>query len=544
MIRNPFLPALVAAAALAAGCSPEQARPPCPEGKLCLHAGNTSEPNTLDPHKASGTWENNIISDMLIGLTTDDAAGNPIPGMAERWETSADGLTWTFHLREAVWSDGVPVTAEDFVYAVRRIMNPETAAEYASLLYVIAGTQAVAEGKAAPETIGVRALGPRTLEIKLKNPAPYLPELATHYTMYPVPSHIVKQHGDAWVQPGRYLSNGPYVLTENRLGDYVKLVKNPRFYDAANVCLDEVYYYPTRDPIAAERRIKRGELQYNSDIQSNRIAFLRKPDQIPDYVHTHTYLGVAYLAFNQNVPAFKDRRVRRALAMAIDREFITDKLLRAGQEPAYAYVPPGVAGYPAGVEVDWADWPLERRQAEARRLLAEAGYGPDRPLTVEIKHRNSPDPMLWMPAVQADWQAVGVKAELMQNETQIAYAAYRSRDFQVADAAWIADYNDAMSFLYLHESSTGAQNYGDYKNPAYDALIAQANNEADAGRRAEIMRRAETVMLADAPIAPIYFYVAKTLVSPELTGFVPNIVDKHRKRFMCFKGARQQAQAG
>jgi oligopeptide transport system substrate-binding protein len=537
VIRKSLALAALIAATVAGACTPEAATPRCPPGKLCLHAGNGSEPNSLDPHKATGTWENTIISDMIVGLTTDDAAGKPIPGMAERWETSADGLTWTFHLREASWSDGTPVTADDFVFAIRRIMDPETASEYASLLYVIKGAQAANEGKGPLEAIAVRAVNPRTVEYVLNNPAPYLPELATHYTMYPVPKHVVEKNPSDWVQPGSYVANGPYTLAENRLGDYVRLVKNPRFYDAANVCLDEIYYYPTRDAISAERRVKRGELHLNSDIQSNRIAFLRRSDQIPEYVHTNIWLGVAYLAPNKAVPAFRDVRVRQAMSMAIDREFITDKLLRGGQVPAYAFVPPGVAAYPGGVKPHWADWTLERRQAEARRLLAAAGYGPERPLTFEIKHRNSPDPMLWMPAVQADLAQVGIKATLTQNETQIAYAAYRSRDFEMADAAWIADYNDAMSFLYLQESSTGSQNYGDYNNPRYDALLKSANNEPDAERRAEYMKAAEQVLVDDAGVLPVYFYVNKNLVNPNVTGFVNNLVDKHRKRFMCFKDA-------
>jgi oligopeptide transport system substrate-binding protein len=200
-------------------------------------------------------------------------------------------------------------------------------------------------------------------------------------------------------------------------------------------------------------------------------------------------------------------------------------------------VPPGVANYRTATPPAWASWPLERRQAESRRLLAAAGYGPSNPLKIEIKHRNTPDPMLFMPAVQADWKAVGVDARLAQNETQIAYAAYRSRDFQVADAAWLADYNDAMSFLYLMQSATGAQNYGDYRNPAYDALLAKADTEPDAQRRATYLAEAERIMLEDAPFAPIYFYVNKNLVNPKITGWVDNLVDHHRPRYWCVKGA-------
>lgn len=523
------------AAVSLASCAPEApARPPCPKGEVCILAGNGSEPVSLDPHKTTGTWEDRILSSAMMGLTQDAPDGSAIPGAAERWETSADGLVWTFHLRDSVWSDGVPVTAEDFVYGFRRILDPKTAAEYASLIYFIKNAQAVNEGKLPGTALGARAIDAKTLELTLAHPAPYLPEVAKHQTMYPVPKHMVEKLGDAWALPKNYVGNGPFNIVEWRLGDYVKLVKNPRFYEADKVCVNQIYFYPTTDSTMAERRVKRGELDMNSDIQSNRIAFLRK--DMPGYVRTYTYLGVTYLAFNSSVPAFKDKRVREALAMSIDREFITQKLLRGGQKPAYTFVPPGVANYHTAQPPAWAAWTLEKRQAEARRLLAAAGYGPDHPLRIEIKHRNTPDPMLFMPAIQADWKSIGVNAQLAQNEAQIAYAAYRSRDFQVADAAWIADYNDPMSFLYLQQSATGAQNYGDYKNPAYDALLAKADAEPDAKRRADYLAEAEKIMLDDVPVAPIYFYVSKNLVSPNVTGFTDNIIDHHRARYWCVKG--------
>lgn len=533
MIRNLFLVAI--AAIFVSSCGQKApSRPVCAEGKVCVAAGNGSEPATLDPHKATGTWEDRIISDMIVGLTQSDPSGEPIPGMAERWETSPDGLTWTFYLRDAVWSDGVPVTADDFVFSLRRILDPKTASEYASLLYFIKNAQPVNEGKVPPSALDVESVGPKTLIIRLEHPAPYLPELAKHQTMYPAPKHVVEKWGDAWVQPGHYVSNGAYVLKEWRLGDFVRLEKNPRFYEADSVCIDEVYYYPTNDAISAERRVKRGELDWNADIQSNRIAFLRK--EVPEYVRVYTYLGVTYMAFNTNVPAFKDKRVRQALTMSIDREFITQKLLRGGQVPAYTFTPPGVANYSAAKPPYWAGWPLAKRQAEARRLLKEAGYTPQRPLRFEIKHRNTPDPMLYTPAVQADWKEIGVDAQLAQQETQIAYADYRVRAFDVADAAWVADYNDAMSFLYLQQSATGPQNYGDYKSPAYDALLAKADNEPDAAVRARYLAEAESLMLDDAPVAPIYFYVNKNLVNPKITGWVDNIIDHHRTRFLCVNG--------
>ncbi len=535
LIRNLFLLAVLL---LAAGCGPKTApRPACPHGKLCLHRGNVSEPNTLDPQKSTGVAEDNIQSDLMVGLVADDAEGRPVPGVAQSWSTSADGLVWTFRLRESQWSDGVPLTSDDFVFALRRLLDPRTAAQSASLLYVIKNAQAVNRGDAPPEALGVRAPDPATLEVTLEHPAPYLLQLAKHHTFYPVPRHAVERWGDDWVRPGRLVSNGPYVLAEWRLGDYVRAVKNPRFWDADKVCYDQVFYYPTADAVAAERRVLDGELDLNTDIQSNRIAWLRARPASAPFVRVHTYLGTAYLAFDSGAktpnPALRDRRVRQALSMAIDRDFITRKLLRGGQVAAYSFVPPGVDGYTGGARAPWADWPLARRQAEARRLLAEAGYGGDHPLRLELKHRNTPDPMLTAPAIQADWRAVGVRAELAQEEVQIAYQDYRIRNFDIADAAWIADYDDAMSFLYVLKSSTGAQNYGDYANPAYDALIVRAENQADPGERGRLMAEAERLMLEDAPVAPIFFYVSKSLVSPAIDGWRDNISDRHRTRWLC-----------
>jgi oligopeptide transport system substrate-binding protein len=535
-VRRAVVAALALAGALLAGCEPE-VRPACPAGKLCLQAGNQAEPISLDPAKNTSIQGDNVVSDLFVGLVTSDAAGKAIPGAALSWTSSPDGLVWTFKLRPAVWSDGTPVTADDFVYSLRRLQDPKAAIEYSYLAYLVKNAEQVNAGKAPAEALGARAIDPQTLELTLEHPAPYLPELLKHHIFYPVPAHVVRKWGDAWIDPAHFVSNGPFTLGAWKLGDHIRLTKNPRFYDARNVCLDEVYYYPTVDSISAERRVRRGELDLNIDIQSNRIAYLRQPDQIPAYVHTYTWLGVDYLAFNTRLAKFKDRRVRQALTMAIDRDFIVDKLLRGGMEPAYAFTPPGVANYPGGVKPYWADWSFERRQAEARRLLAQAGYGPARPLKLEIKHRNTSDPTLFMPAIQADWRSIGVEATLAPNEGQIAYQAYRTRDFEVADASWIADYDDALTFLALMQSSTGAQNYGDYANPVYDGLLLKADNEPDAAKRADYLMQAEKMMLEDAPVAPVYFYISKNLVNPNVTGWIDNVPDHHRKRWLCFKDA-------
>lgn len=536
MVRG--LLAAAAAAALLTGCGDSGGgRPACPPGKLCMMIGNGAEPATLDPAKVTGTWENNIVGDLFEGLVTEDAAGESIPGAALSWTTSEDGLVWTFKLRDANWSDGVPVTADDFVFALRRLQDPATASEYAYLLNVIQGAQEINAGKAAPDTLGVRAIDPKTLEIRLTHPAPYLLGLLSHSTAYPVPAHVVRRLGEAWVRPGNMVGNGAYTLSSWALGDRVRLVKNPRFHDAANICLDELYFFPTQDYVTAERRVLQGELDTHARTYANRIAYVKQ--RAPDYIRTHLWLTNQYLMFNAENPKFKDIGVRQAVSMAIDREFIVHKVRRAGEAPAYGFVPPGIANYPNAARVRWADWPFEKRQAEARRLLAEAGYGPGNPLRFELLHRAIEHQPIW-PAIQADLKSVGVEVELVGMESQVAYAAFRSRDFEMGDVGWVADFNDPVNFLELNRSSTGAQNYGDYRNPRYDALLARADQEPDANRRAEFLREAEQMVLDDMPVVPLIFGPSSNLVHPDVTGFVDNVEDDHRHRWMCFRNAEQR----
>jgi len=526
--------AVLTAALMLAGCQGKAQRPACPVGKVCLEYGNEVEPLTLDPQKANLLSESRPIGDLMMGLTTETPEADPMPGMATSWETSPDGLTWTFHLRDAKWSDGAPVTADDFVYTYRRILAPQTASIYAYLVYILKNGEAVNAGRTPGTALGAKALDPHTLELTLEHPAPYLPQLLMHQSFYPVPRHVVEKLGDAWVKPGNYVSNGPYRLVSWRLGDKMQLVKNPYFFDAAHVCVDRINYYPTPDAVSAERRIQRGELDVNASFQSNR--YQRLQESMPGYARTHVSLATSYLAFNtRDVKALKDKRVRRALSEAVDRDFITAKLMRAGQIPAYSFVPPGTANSAPGPKVAWAGMPLAQRQIEARALLAQAGYTSKHPLKIEIKSSNNTDTLLLMEAVQADWRAIGVETTLQQNEGAVAFAAYRERDFQVGFMSWYADFNDPVTFLGLLKSDTGAQNYGDYKSPAYDALLAAADREPDAASRAQILARAEQTMLDDEGMAPVFFVVNRALVNPRVTGWADNPLNFHRARWLCVK---------
>ncbi|HWA59873.1 MAG TPA: peptide ABC transporter substrate-binding protein [Caulobacteraceae bacterium] len=533
--------AILALGAGLAGCGHEKiARPACPTGQVCVEYGNTSDPTSLDPQLVTLTNEAVLMRALFEGLYQDSPKGEAILGLAQSVETSPDGLTWTFHLRPAKWSDGQPVTAHDFVYAYRRILDPKTAASYAYLVYLLKNGQEVNQGKAPLESVGAEAPDDRTLVLHLIHPAPYLPQILKHQSFYPVPEHVVKRWGAAWSQPAHIVGDGPYVLVDWRLGDRVRVVRNPLYYDADKVCVDRFDFLPISDAVSAERRVRRGEIDVSDTIQSSRVAYLKRPDQIPTYVHTHTYLSTAYVIFNTHVPAFARREVRQALSMTVDREFITRKLLRAGQAPTFSFVPPGMAGYVPDDQRPkpyWAAWTFPQRQAEARRLLARAGFGPGHPLKFEMKTANATDTVLMAQAMQADWRAVGVEASLRQEDAQISANDYQIRDFQVGLISWILDYDDPLTFLDLMRSDTGQQNYGDYRNPAYDALLNQANHETDGAVRAQLLRRAEQMIVDDADVAPVDNGVNRNLVSPNITGWVDNFGDIHPAKYLCVKGA-------
>jgi oligopeptide transport system substrate-binding protein len=348
--------------------------------------------------------------------------------------------------------------------------------------------------------------------------------------MWPEPEHAVRRWGDAWTLPGRYVGDGPYTVVSWKLGDKVVLKKNPRFWDAANVCYGEIDFFPSSDAISNERSVRNRELDVSTTVQSNRIAYLQRTGMASS-LHVAPESGVTYLAFNLKDPSLRDVRVRQALSMGIDREFITRKLLRGGQVPAYSFVPPGLLGYDDGPKTYWSGWTFAARQAEARRLLAAAGYGPGHPLKLVIKHRNSSDPLLFMPAIQADWKDIGVQATLQQNDVQVAYQEYEIHDFQVGDAGWLSE--DPIVYLDLARSDTGGQNYGEYSNPAYDAALDAARATPDVTTYNADMRKAEAMLLADAPIAPLFYVSSRNLVNPAITNWFDNPTDQHPAHLLC-----------
>ena len=496
-----------------------------------LNRGNGAEPDTLDPHKAQGQWEYNIIGDMFIGLMTEDAAANAIPGACESYSVSGDGLTYRFRLRDHRWSDGVPVTAHDFEYSFRRIADPKFAAQYVSILYPIRNMEAVSTGGLPLEALGVHALDDRTLEIQFHFQVPYFAQLLTHFTTFAVPKHVVEKHGADWLRPENIVVNGPYILKQWTPNDHIELAKNPRFFDAANVPIETVFYYPTQDSEAALKRVRGGDFDLLTDsLPPQKIDWLRA--NMAKELRLWPSTLSQYVQFNVSRKPFDDVRVRTALSLAIDREIICDKVERAGEQPAYAFVPPGLPHYPGHAKVWFHDLPKPARLAKAKELLAQAGFGPNNPLSFDFSMTMTTEIKLISAAMQEMWRQIGVHARLAPSETQVHYAVLRKRQFEVAWAGWIADYRDPKNYLYLFQASTADMNYGGYHNPKFEALVDKSDNVGDPVARGKLLQQAEQVLLDDVAVAPVFFGVNRDLVSPQVKGWISNNINTNRTRFL------------
>jgi oligopeptide transport system substrate-binding protein len=516
---------------VAIGCAvPTQAAP------MVLHRANGAEPDTLDPAKATGVWENNIIGDMFIGLMTEDVHGQPVLGAAASYSVSPDGLVYTFKLRGGMtWSDGTPLTAADFVYSLRRLFDPKTASPYASILYPIKNAMNVNAGLDFSPELGVRALNEETLQITLAHPTPYFLSLLTHTTAMPVPRRAIEQFGDAWTKPDHIVVDGPYKLAQWVPNSIIRLTKNPRFYDAAHVAIGEVDYYPVADSSTVLKRFRAGDFDITNDFPAREYQVLKAGGYAgvtPSEVHVYPYVATTYVQFNVTRPPFDSAKVRRALSEAIDRKILTAKLLGDGEVPAYALVPPHMAHYENGPQLDFKNEPLAERQADAKRLLAEAGFSAAHPLKLTFRYRNRLDTKRVATAVAAMWKEVGVEAQLLSSDPQVHYNALRTGNFEVADAGWVADYNDAQNFLYLLQSNSGAMNYGRYSNPAFDALMKKADQTQSLAAREALLKQAEAIALRDEPLIPLFYGVSRALVKSYVKGYDDNTLGWHRTRYM------------
>lgn len=510
-------------------------------GADTLLRGNAGEPDTIDPALASGIQEGEIIGDLMVGLMTPDAMARPVPGMASHWQTSPDGLTWTFHLRQAQWSDGEPVTAEDFVYAWRRALTPETASTYAYFLYPLKNAVAVNNGKLPGTALGVRALDATTLEIHLEHPAPYLLEMLTHQTMSPVPQHVVESKGREWVRPGSYVGNGPFVLKEWVPNGHVLLEKNPRFYEADQVALKHVYFYPTDDYGAALDRMRNGELDTQDKLPGEKMDWIRA--NLPQLLHDMPNLTTEIIAVNFKRKPFDDIRVREALNLAINREALTQRIRRVGDMPAYAIVPPTTANYPGGAAFDFKTMRPADRVEKARSLMRAAGFNENNRVktTYMIRSTTPGGGRAVAAAVQQMLAQVYIDAAIIPNDMAIFYLTIQVHNFDICQSGWAADFNDASTFLELLQTG-GGNNWGEYSNSAYDALLDAAQADVDIVSRGKKLVTAEAIALKDHALMPIWFWNNSNLVWPYVKGWEANPMDFHRSRWVSIDQAARLKQ--
>jgi oligopeptide transport system substrate-binding protein len=481
-------------------------------------------PASLDPQKAAGEKPDPVIGDIFEGLVTDDAQGRPVPGQAESWLISSDGLIYTFHLRKDLrWSDGASLTADDFVFAFRRLVYPATAADFAYIQFPIKNAEAIATGKSEDiGALGVTAPDPHTLIITLERRTPYFLDALLQPSAYPLPRHVVSAFGADWAKPEHIVGNGPYKLVEAG-PEFIREVRNEIYHDATAVQITNVVYQVLDDE-SVLTAFDEGRVDIATHYAA-RGGFQRKT------AHRTPALGLWYLALNSSAGPLGRTEIRQALSMALDREALA-AAIGNGDLPAFGMVPPGVPGFKTNTyRPGWADTPLARRQAEARRLLTKLGFGAGNSLRLTLRTSKRDSQIKMGEAVARMWGAIGVTVDIVSTDIPTHQAALLKGDFTVAGARWILDYNDAADVLGLL-ASDHPNNYRSYANPMLDAALAAARRETDSNMRIVTLREIERRAMADTALIPLTWMTSNNLVAPSVSGFRDNVRDVHRTRWL------------
>ena len=480
---------------------------------------NGTEPESLDPHKISGLPEANIIRQQLVGLVTTDVQGKTIPAMAESWE-SKDNKVWVFKIRDAKWSNGDMVTAEDFVYSLRRVVDPNTASPYGSYLAdaKVEGAEAILNGQQAPETLGVRAIDNKTLEVRLSVPVPYFADMLIHISTSPVHRATVEKYGEKWTDPKNIVVNGPYKISEWGVNDKIVLQRNPAYYDNSNTTIDTITILPIESETTNVARYKAGEIDIGAGMPTEQFNELKA--ELGDEIQVSPSLCSFYYQYNNKKPPFDDVRVRRALALALDRETITQKVMGQGQTPAYQYTPPSIQGMAPFVP-EWQSWEPQKRIAEAKKLLNEAGYNEKNPLKFELLYNtNEGNKKLAVATSSLLKEALGfVEISLMNKEWKTFLDTFRNGNYQMARYTWCGDYNEPSTFLNIAKTGN-SNNWGRYSSVKFDTLMNQTLKEGvTPQQRAELYRQAEAQLDADMPQLNVFHIVKLSMIKPYVINF-------------------------
>ncbi|MEX9822744.1 ABC transporter substrate-binding protein [Raoultella planticola] len=486
-----------------------------------LVRNNGSEPASLDPHKVESDVEFNIISDLFEGLVSVSPAGEIEPRLAEKWENK-DNTVWTFHLRPGVtWSDGTAITAQDIVWSWQRLVSPLTASPYSSYPgnMHIANAQEIAEGKKAPETLGVKAVDDATLEVTLTQPNAALLAMLAHPSLVPIDKVLVNRFGEQWTKPEHIVTSGPYKLSAWVVNERIVAERNPRYWDNEHTVINKVIWLPIHSEAADVNRYKAGEIDIVYTVPINQFAQLKKT--MGDQLNVSPQLATYYYEFNTTRPPFNDPRVRLALNMALDKDIIAEKVLGQGQRPAWLISQPDIGGVKLQ-NPDYASWSRDKRIAEAKKLLSEAGYSDSHPLVFNLLYNTSESHQRVAIAASSMWKKnLGVEAKLQNQEWKTMLDTMHTHNFDAVRYAWIADYDDAATFL--NNFRTGdSENTSQYSNPAYDEALKNAAKASDGVARGKYYQQAEDLLAKDVPAVPVYHYVRTHLVKPWVGGFTPD----------------------
>jgi oligopeptide transport system substrate-binding protein len=529
-----WLPALAMSVVVVASTIPVARAADVPAGvqlaaKQELVRNNASEVETLDPNMAESVPSNNVTRDLFEGLTATNADGDVVPGVAEKWEQK-DATTWIFHLRKnAKWSNGEPVVANDFVYGCQRLVDPKTASPYATTfgIFLLNGADIIA-GKKPLNALGVRAIDAYTVEVKTPGPVSFIPELMSNTNLGPVNKAAVDKFGKDWTKPGKLAGNGAFMLKDWQVNNKLVLARNPNYWDAAHVQLTQVTYLPVESETTDIKLFQSGDNDWVYQLPSGTYAKYKQ--DFPNDMKLSPMLGLRYYSFNNRDPLLKDVRVRQALSMVIDRDILAQRVTADGQIPAYGVIVKGVKGADV-TAYDWSTWPMPKRVEEARKLLALAGVKPG---TVIHFAMNSSDYHKKMAIFAAsEWKTkLGLDTQIDTMEFKVLTKKRHSGDYQIARNGWVADYNDATTFLGL--VSCGAEQNDNFNcNPKADALVKEANATTDQVKRTQLQTQAAKLVMDDYPMLPLLQYTIARLVRSYVGGYsLKNPMDRYRSKDM------------
>ena len=499
------------------------------------HHGNGSEPQGLDPHIVTGVPEHHILISLREGLTIPNPNPNDMngymAGTAESWSISDDGKEYVFNInKNAKWSNGESVTADDFVWSWKRILTASLGSQYPDMLYYLEGAYEYHNGLIDDfDQVGVKSIDEHTLQVNLKNPTPFFLGLLSHYSTWPVHKETVLKFGDIddrngeWTRPGNFVCNGPFQLKTWELNNKIVVEKNPHYYDASIVQLNEIHYYPVSNVMTEDRMFRAGQLHLTSTLPSQKCPIYIEEN--PN-LRIDPYMGTYFYRINTENEVLKDVKVRKALAYSIDRQLLVDKVTKCGQIPAYSFTPPGTNGYQPTTEIPFDP-------VLAKSLLDEAGFSEENPFPkLEILFNTNEDHRKLALAIQQMWQInLGIEVELVNQDWKVYLNREMIGDFQISRAGWIGDYEDPNTFLDLMRPNRGNNKTG-WENMEYDALVQKANTINNQAERYELLYKAEEILIENMPVIPLYTYVRAYQLSPDVKGFSPHILDHHHPKFI------------